>query len=181
MNKDLSKINILDENLIELICKSYEQHPRTYLFELNNKSITEGTYLNCLRSATHVENINNDMMRSSYINWFYDNNKDLGKREKLSTDMRHSVMTAQRNYLKVDNSLENKEQKENNIVNLQIENNKLKDQINNLKEINETDNALFNKRKRDIIYNLNTKKRNPRQSTLNKYNIIYDDKLKKYV
>ena len=180
MNKDLSKINILDENLIELICKSYEQYPRTYLFELNNKSITEGTYLSWLRSITRVEYINNDRMRSSFINWFYDNNKDLGKREKLSTDMRHSVMTAQRNYLKVD-SLENKEQKENNIVNLQIENIKLKDQINNLKELKETDDTLLNKRKRDIIYNLNIKKRTPRQSTLNKYNIIYDDKLKKYV
>ena len=180
MNKDLSKINILDENLIELICKSYEQYPRTYLFELNYKSITEGTYLSWLRSITRVEYINNDMMRSSFINWFYDNNKDLGKREKLSTDMRHSVMTAQRNYLKVD-SLENKEQKENNIVNLQIENIKLKDQINNLKELKETDDTLLNKRKRDIIYNLNIKKRTPRQSTLNKYNIIYDDKLKKYV
>ena len=180
MNKDLSKINILDENLIELICKSYEQYPRTYLFELNNKSITEGTYLSWLRSITRVEYINNDMMRSSFINWFYDNNKDLGKREKLSTDMRHSVMTAQRNYLKVD-SLENKEQKEINIVNLQIENIKLKDQINNLKELKETDDTLLNKRKRDIIYNLNIKKRTPRQSTLNKYNIIYDDKLKKYV
>lgn len=180
MNKNLSTIDIINQNLIDLICNSYEQYPRTYLFELNNKPITETTYLNWLRNITHVEKINNDMMRSSYINWFYDHNKELGKREKLATEMRHSVMTAQRNYLKID-SLENEENKEKKLVDLQIENNNLKELVKDCNETNKTDDALFSKRKRDIIYNLNVKKRNPRESTLNKYNIVYDNILKKYI
>lgn len=179
MNKNLNKINIENQDLVELICKSYKEYPRNYLFELNSKTITQNTYLSWLRQITKVDKINNDMMRSSYINWFYENNKDLLSREKLSHDMRHSVMTAQRNYLKVDNLLENKDNKDNNIINLQIENNNLKELLKNCDEIN--NNPLFNKRKKDIIYNLNNKNREPRQDTINKYNIIYNDKIKKYI
>ena len=51
-------------------------------------------------------------MRSSYINWFYDNNKKLSEREKLANEMRHSVMTSQRNYRKIiDNNITNDELK----------------------------------------------------------------------
>ena len=119
------------------------------------------------------------MMRSSYINWSYDHNKELGKK-KLSTEMCHRLMTAQRNYLKID-SLENEENKEKKLVDLQIENNNLKELVKDCNETNKADDALFSKRKRDIIYNLNVKKRNPRESTLNKYNIVYDNILKKYI
>ena len=48
-------------------------YPRTYLFELNNKPITQNTILSYLRRITKVSEINIDMMRSSYINWFYEN------------------------------------------------------------------------------------------------------------
>ena len=41
-------------------------------------------------------------MRSSYVNWFYEYHKKLSDRELLANQMRHSVMTSQRNYLKVD-------------------------------------------------------------------------------
>ena len=40
-------------------------------------------------------------MLSSYINWFYDNNKTMASREKLALQMRHSVMTSLRNYRKI--------------------------------------------------------------------------------
>jgi len=125
MNKDLNKIKIEDEQLIKLINDSYEKYPRTYLFEIDGKPITNPTYLNWLRKITDVKNINNDIMRSSYINWFYENNKTLKDKETLSKNMRHSVMTAQRNYLKVFDDEKSVDDK-TNIANIIQENETLK-------------------------------------------------------
>jgi hypothetical protein len=46
---------------------------------------------------------------------------------------------------------------------------------------NTDDTRQTNKKINDVLYNLNTKGREPRQDTLIKYNIIYDDVKKKYV
>ena len=45
---------------------------------------------------------------------------------------------------------------------------------------NKPDEALFKKRRRDVIYNLNTKGRSPRDDTLKKYNIIFNNNINKY-
>ena len=64
MNKILSYIQLENNNLIKLINSSYEKYPREYLFEINNKPISQTTYLNWLRKITNVSQINNDIMRS---------------------------------------------------------------------------------------------------------------------
>ena len=112
MNKSLNKIKIEDNNLEKLIYDSFIKYPRKYLFELKDKPITPVTLLTWLRKITHVDAINIDMMRSSYVNYFYaDNNKNMKQKEDLANQMRHSVLTAQTNYLKISNT-ESKEDKE---------------------------------------------------------------------
>lgn len=191
MNKNLSIIDIKDENLIKLINESYQLYPRKYLFQNDNKEpISESTYLNWLRKITKIKQINNDMMRSSYVNWFYKHNKTLEKRQELANMMRHSVLTSQRNYLKViDNEEEkvedkpklNKSELEKEFELLEEKNKKLEEKIKECEDKTKIDDKLFRKRRRDIIYNLNIKGREPRQDTLNKYNITYDKSLNKYI
>ena len=174
MNKQLSYIKINDQNLVKLMYNSYEQYPRNYLFEIDGKPISQPTYLSWLRKITNVKNINNDIMRSSYINWFYDNNKKLSEREKLANEMRHSVMTSQRNYRKIiDNNITNDELK--NKVEL------LDQQLKSCESKNIIDDKLYKKRRRDIIYNINKKGVIPKEDTLKKYNIVYDDDKKLYI
>ena len=101
MNKNLAKIELDNEPLEILINNSFVQYPRNYLFEVNDKPISQGTILKWLRDASNVEGITIDIMRSSYITNFHAENLNFGAREKLSKVMRHSTMTANRNYLKV--------------------------------------------------------------------------------
>lgn len=183
MNKNLSYIKLEDNNLIKLINDSYEKYPREYLFEINNKPISQTTYLNWLRKITEVSQINNDIMRSSYVNWFYEHNKKLSDREKLAYQMRHSVLTSQRNYLKVFEPEDNKEKPEiiQTTEELKKEIDKLKEQLNKCQSDKAIDESKFNKNRRDVIYKINKKNVKPREETLKKYNIVYDDNKKLYV
>ena len=126
MNKELSIIKLLDTDLAKLVIDSYIKYPRKYLFEINEKPISQPTLLAWLRDVTKVDGINVDMMRSSYINWFYEQNKTVGAKEKLAAMMRHSVLTAQNNYLKFFEDAEQPEKLSDNIVELQTEVYKLK-------------------------------------------------------
>jgi len=180
MNKDLSKIKIEDKKLIEIIEKSYEKFPRKYLFELNEKPITAQTYLNWLRKITGVDEINNDMMRSSYINWFYSTERNTNEKEKLAHQMRHSTKIAQSNYLKIINSKENScDELKDKVIELENENKEIKK--NCPTENTKADIKIYNKRRRDLIYQLNKYNRVVRESSLKTYNIIFDNDLKKYV
>lgn len=183
MNKNLSYIKLEDNNLIKLINDSYEKYPREYLFEINNKPISQTTYLNWLRKITQVSQINNDIMRSSYVNWFYEHNKKLYDREILAFQMRHSVLTSQRNYLKVFEPEDNKEKPEiiQTTEELKKEIDKLKEQLNKCQSDKAIDESKFNKNRRDVIYKINKKNVKPREETLKKYNIVYDDNKKLYI
>jgi len=183
MNKNLSYIQLENNNLIQLINSSYEKYPREYLFEINNKPISQTTYLIFLRKITDVSKINNDIMRSSYVNWFYEHNKKLSDREKLAYQMRHSVLTSQRNYLKVFEPEDNKEKPEiiQTTEELKKEIDKLKEQLNKCQSDKAIDESKFNKNRRDVIYKINKKNVKPREETLKKYNIVYDDNKKLYV
>lgn len=180
MNKELSKIKIEDEKLCKLINESYEKYPRKYLFEINEKPITQPTFLNWLRKITLVDNINNDIMRSSYINWFYSTNKNMTEKENLAHQMRHSVETAQRNYLKITkNEGENCDELKETIIELQNENKEIKENAKN--DVSNTNEKINSKRRRDLLYQLNKYNRIVRESSLQKYNISYDNNLKKYI
>jgi len=179
IDKKLSKIKIQDDILAKIIYDSFVKYPRTYLFEINGKPITQHTLLGYLRKITKVDNINIDMMRSSYINWFYENNKNLYEKDKLSKQMRHSVLTAMKNYYKDDNLTT--EEKDNRIVALENENNELKRQIQELTEkLNVHEQVgvnlkAYDKARKDALYNLNVRKVSPKEATLK--NTIYHLKM----
>ena len=177
MNKNLSIINIEDDKLVKLINESYNKYPRNYLLEIDDKPITNTTFLDWLRKITDVKLINNDIMRSSYINWFYDHHKSMASREKLALEMRHSVMTSLRNYRKV---IEEKPI-EKPVDELKLENEVLNNKLTNCKNEHKLTDAKYNKLRRDIIYKVNNKGVTPKESTLDKYNIIYDDIKEKYI
>ena len=175
MNKNLNIINIENDNLSNLINESYNKYPRQYLLEIDDKPITHSTFLDWLRKITDVKGITNDIMRSSYINWFYDNNTTMASRERLSHQMRHSVLTAQKNYIKVI------EEADTNLIdNLKLEYEILSNKLKNCESENKITDAQLKKRRRDIVYKINVKGVEPKESTLIKYSITYDNITKKY-
>ena len=176
-----SFIEVDDPELIKIIYESHKKYPRKYLIEeKKNSSVSDPTILKWLRDITSVKGLTVDMMRSSYITDFYEKNKTFGKRKELASKMRHSVMTASRNYLKVEDTPMDirfeKLEKEN--ADLKIENAKLKNELDHYKE---TEDAKEKRRKKiNIIYTANVKKIEPKQSTINKYDLKKDDKGKYY-
>ena len=174
-NKDLSIIKIIDPKLTDLIIDSYDKYPRSYLFEIKEKPITQPTLLSWLRDVTKVDAINVDMLRSSYINWFYDHNHTVGAKEKLANQMRHSVSTSMRNYYKVFDDAEAMEKLPDTVLELQTEVYKLKNDCTE-----EIGDVQFRKRRRDALRMINAGGV-PRASTLNKYNITYDSVSNLYI
>ena len=181
MNKNLSKIEIKDKDLCKLIYDSYKRFPRKYLFKIKEKQISPPTFLNWLRKITNVDNINNDIMRSSYINWFYSTERNMNEKEELAHQMRHSIETAQRNYLKiVDETKESDCDKlKETVIELQNENKEITQNLDNVAP--KENGKLYIKRRRDLVYQLNKYNRIVRESSLLKYNITFDKNLKKYV
>jgi hypothetical protein len=181
MHKNLSFIDVEGEAKQALLF-SYQNFPRHYLFEINGEPITDATLLRWLREISGVPHINIDIMRSSYITWFYERNPSFNQREKLGHLMRHSQKTAQLNYNKVfttefiEEDLKKTKQK---LVERDIQIRELQNRLDAF-EKNKPDKQVFNKRRRDIIYQLNTKNRNAKQSTIEKYNIIFNSSSQKY-
>ena len=176
MNKKLSVIELTPE-ATKALNESLLNYPRNYLFEIDNKPISQGTLLRWLRDITGIENINIDMMRASYITWFHNNFSKFKDREKLSQIMRHSQRTASQNYRKI--LTEDQTQRTEDCTEAK-KNSILKDmKIKELENIisgyltSQPDKQLYSKRRRDAIYQLNTKKRTPREDTLKKYEIKF--------
>lgn len=183
MNKELSKIKLEDSELVNFINESFNKYPRKYLFEINEKPITDATLLKYLREITNTKQINIDMMRSAYITYFYEHNKTFNKREILSQQMRHSQATASKNYLKVNDFEKVHPSEQIKILNKEIImlNKIINDYTNKLKiyeESPENEKAIAKKRS-DIIYLLNKGKQS-KPETIEKYNIQFDEKTKLY-
>jgi len=172
MHKNLSFIDIEGEAK-KAISESEQNFPRNFLFEINNEPISESTLLRWLREITGVPKITIDIMRSSYITWFYEKHPHFNDREKLGKVMRHSQKTAQLNYNKVfaTEHIEDscKEAKKELIIKNQ-ELRELQIQLMAYQE-NKPMESTYKKRRRDIMYQVNTKKREPRDTTLKKYGI----------
>jgi len=187
----LSKIQIEEQKLVDLIIKSFVIYPRKYLFENKNKSqISQNTFLQWLRDISNVDGITNDIMRSSYITWFYSKHLRHSDREKLSKQMRHSVNTASRNYNKVIETEEvNKknsvESLNETIVKLEHQKNELTSKLNAYVPPVETDDdyktlKLYKKKRSDILYLLNTKNKTCKSDTLKKYDIKFNKETNMY-
>ena len=96
--------------------------------------------------------------------------------------MRHSQKTAQLNYNKVFTTEQKEDDCKETRKTLIEKETQIKELMNKLDayQKNKPDEALFKKRRRDVIYNLNTKGRSPRDDTLKKYNIIFNNNINKY-
>jgi len=149
--------------------------PRNYLFEINNEPITDSTLLRWLREITGVNGITIDIMRSSYITWYYEKHPHYNDRDKLSRVMRHSQKTAQLNYNKVFTTEQRLEDCKDTKRSLIDKENQIRELLLKIQayQTNKIDEQGYKKRRRDIIYNLNTKGRAPRDVTLKKYDIKY--------
>lgn len=182
---ELNYIDITDKRLIQILNNSILKFNREYLFESNQKgTIKQETLLKYLRNITNLKAINIDMMRAIYITNFYKDNKTYKAREELSLKMRHSVPTAMKNYLKINNTLndENEELKQvkDENIKLTIRIKELEKELNQLKAQAATDEKIINKKRQDIIYKANIKNVKPKEDTLNKYNIKYNETNKLY-
>lgn len=179
MRPELKYIEVTDSFLKELIFYSFTKYPRVYLIEKSidtgvNEPITQPTLLTYLRSITEIPGIDIDIMRSSYITWFYKHIANGNARLKLSQQMRHSVFSATNYYNKIiepEPVLDEEAQKE-----IILENNILKDKLASATE-NKINLKAYTKKRYDILYRLNradiTK---TRQSTIDKYNLEYNTK-----
>lgn len=202
-NKSLSLIIVNDNRLCDLLSESFLKYPRKFLFEneKTKKPFSQNTLLGYLRNITGLEGINDQMMRSIYITNFYKTPKTYQQKLMLAYSMRHSIDTAQQNYLKVLDD-EPTEDTPFDELRLFINNNKeLKETIRDLindnnmplildplkitptedEPIEIEDTKTFSKRRKDMLYRYNKKNVKPSDKTMNKYNIKYDIENKKYI
>jgi hypothetical protein len=179
-NKSLSKIQIQNDNLALLLYDSYIKYPRTYLFEKEKQQpISSNTLLSWLRKITKVPLINIDIMRSSYITHFYKVNPTYRARNKLAKEMRHSTNTAQRNYNKVLNP----DDKLNSVLydDAKKEIHILQQKLYDCNNDNAKVKTITKKNRYDTLYNINTRKIKPKEETIKKYNIVFDENKNIYI
>ena len=121
------------------------------------------------------------MMRSIYITNYYKHHKTFNDREALALKMRHSIQTASKNYLKVSPETEPDKEveqlKEDNIK-LTLKIKELEDELNKVK--NDKDDKQIHKLRHDIIYKANKKQVKPKEDTLNKYNMRFNEEAQDY-
>lgn len=187
---DLSVVEIQSKELINIILKSYELYERTYLFQNNNNGqLKADTLLKYLKQFTNINGLTISMMRSIYITDKYNERLSYKDKEQLANKMRNSVVTASRNYYKLldnNNQLSKDEELEKykkQIELLKLENNKLKNEITELKKQVENDNinnSEYKKKRHDVISYANKKGAIIRDSTMQKYNINFNEQKKIY-
>jgi hypothetical protein len=170
------QIEITDRNLINILFDGFEKFPRKYLFENKDGGMIKSeTLLRYLRTVSKVEQINIDMMRSSYITHQYNKGINYKQKEDLSLAMRHSVQAASTFYYKILDK--NPKPRDEEILKLKEDNNKLQAEINELKTklgTFEPTDKLYNKRRSDVIFRLKNGQ-TLKQSTINKYKITEEE------
>lgn len=172
-------IDIEDDNLQNIIRDSFEENPRDYLFEDENEEPYSYFKLtSILRHALSNPNITLSMIRSAYINDYYSKNESVKSREWLSKRMRHSFMVALVHYSKIRLSSQTTES--NDTTNID----NIKNRINEIKKTvdeNKQGDQAYKKLRANTLFKLNDRNSKPRQSTIDKYNFIYDDNLKLWI
>jgi hypothetical protein len=171
------QIEITDRNLINILFDGYEKFPRKTLFENKDGGMIKSeTLLRYLRTVSKVEQINIDMMRSSYITHQYNKGITYKQKEDLSLAMRHSVQAAASTfYYKILDK--NPKPRDEEMLKLKEDNNKLQAEINELKSklgTFEPSDKLYQKRRSDVIFRLKNGQ-TLKQSTIDKYKITEEE------
>jgi len=152
-----SKIEIDNKILVNALLNKYKRKSTIFIF--GNKKISNITLLRWLEDITKIKNFNIDNIRSIYITWQYDKKITFEEKSQLAFKMRHTIITASKNYYKIidkDNIKKDKDNKE-------YEDDKTK--------------RKFIKNKKDVIYNLNSKQITPRDNTIKKYDLKFINKV----
>jgi len=181
--KKYTFIQVKNPQLMGIIRHSYRTFPRRRVFQSNlakDIKISNGTFLKRLRDIPGMSpEFSINIARSSYITWYYDNNKSKKARILLSYMNRNSYDTATSNYYKIlhsNNAVPIPPEME--IRHLRNQNNILKDKAQEI-----DDNRLAermarlniskqNKKRSDTVYNANSRGTNPSKTTIEKYNLV---------
>lgn len=164
------KIEIESPELKSIILDSYNHYPREYLFE-----DTEGNpysyykLLSLLRRSLKNPSIGFSMVRSSYVNDFYEKNINRKPREKLALQMRHTLDTASIHYSKPIlhqiNETCDDVRAELEIIKIAQPKPDVEDQKYKIARSNN-------------LIKINQRNSTPRESSIKKYNLVYDDTTK---
>jgi hypothetical protein len=178
LDEKYKKIVIENKELKDYLRFSILKFNRKYLFEnlKTKKEFSNNSLLKFLREISNVELINFDIMRSSYISSFYLKYGRFKDREKLSFSMRHGIITAQKNYLKI---FEEESIVKNNIIHKLNDIIEKKD-LEDFDVVEKIENVNYKKKRNDIIYRINKKNVIPKPSTLILYKIKFNDETKIY-
>jgi len=185
---DITDINndyIKGHEITKILNESFKALKRTYvLVQLTDKKLNmePSTYNYLLEEATRRQ-ITNNILRKSYINYYYNEFKpklNLEAKKQISTYMRNTTGTAEQNYIKLTkvkplkiSELKPESKTEFNIKTWSkeyYENNK--DEIKNKRKERHDKNKL-SENKQKIIRNLNNgTTKNPTKTTIKKYNLV---------
>lgn len=179
---DNKKIEIKSKLLKQIIQRSYDTFPRTLVLQSRNheeEEISQSTFLSWIRKQCGGIQITNNNLRSSYVNFVYDNHPTYEAMEQLSRQMRHDVRTAAINYRKIiENNEEVMEIRDihelrTDLNDEQNDNQHLQEQNDNLRANCKADidrEKKLKKQRYDAIRIGNIRK-SMKQSTMDKYGI----------
>jgi len=162
-------IEITDNDLKNIIFESVKKYPRTYLFELNNKKMTQQQLTSLLRKSLNNKGITFSMIRSAYINNYYLYEPSKLKRKELAHNMRHSHDTALTNYNKI-NPIEKE-----SCDDIRAKLNLLTIEDNNNNPSEEQQDKEYIKKRNNILIKINQRKSKPRPDTIIKYNLVFNN------
>ena len=194
----------LSSELNNVINASSEAFPRKYVLSTQRdatKPINKQGFESLLRSCFSPQHVTVDILRSAYVTHFYsDPRMTLKMKEELAKKMRHSASVAQREYQKINT--ENVDHPENLTVTVpepvpepvviqktyfdlkqwrKDYRDKHKNEINNKAkedyQVNKDDIL-----RRHILWNLNKSQntKQPKQASIDKYNLMFDKTLNKW-
>ena len=199
----------LSNELNNVINISLEAFPRKYILSTQregSKQIGKQGFESLLKQCFSPQRVTVDILRSAYITHFYsDPRKTLAQKEDLAKLMRHSAIIAQREYQKID--IQNVAHPDNLVITsnmmpqLEIEQpvvqnktyfdlkqwrkiyrEKNREQINNTarEEYKNNKDAII---RRHILFNLNKSKntKQPKKESIERYNLKFDENLKRWV
>ena len=187
---ELSFIKVENKQLIKIIEKVFENYKTTYLF--GNAKVSDEKILKMLRDVTFVPGLTMRNLRTAWVVYGHSTFKTHKEKTALATAMRHSVEVASLSYNKnlhkevpkTDAELQKRvEELQQKLTQLEIENNSLKLKLSN-QGIQIDDgkpnedviaNKYFEKRRRDVLWNINSKGRVPNQATIEKYKLKKDN------
>jgi hypothetical protein len=170
MNNQNSYIEVESPILKSILRKSYEENPRTYVFENNESGYSYDSLLRKLRKITKISAISINMFRSAWVNEYYHDKKTtLNDKKKLALKMRHSIDAAEAYYYKVfdheDEPFTGEECEEVKHKYAALQQEKRATQDTKILE------KAHNKKRYDVVYNLNKKGIKPLKSSIEKYDL----------